>query len=81
MVLRKATGISGQVAVGRQKWGSDSAQASGMVLSYFCFIKGTSYEHAPENHHAVFYQVHKPEVLVVRVLHEDMDGTRSLPGW
>jgi toxin ParE1/3/4 len=29
-------------------------------------------------HHAAFYQVHEPEVLIVRVLHEDMDAPRRL---
>lgn len=29
-------------------------------------------------HHAVFYQVLEPDVLVVRVLHEDMDAPQRL---
>ena len=29
-------------------------------------------------HHAVFYRVLEPEVLVIRVLHEDMDAPQRL---
>lgn len=36
------------------------------------------YRRLPVEHHAVFYQVHEPEVLIVRVLHEDMDAPRRL---
>ena len=36
------------------------------------------YRRLQVEHHAVFYQVHEPEVLIVRVLHEDMDAPRRL---
>ena len=36
------------------------------------------YRRLQVKHHAVFYQVHEPEVLIVRVLHEDMDAPRRL---
>ena len=38
----------------------------------------SGYRRLPVEYHAVFYQVLKPEVLVVRVLHEDMDAPRRL---
>mgnify|MGYP006443635191 CR=1 FL=1 len=34
----------------------------------------TGYRRLQVEHHAVFYQVFEPEVLIVRVLHEDMDA-------
>ncbi|XKF15845.1 type II toxin-antitoxin system RelE/ParE family toxin [Halomonas sp. BLK-85] len=36
------------------------------------------YRRLQVKHHAVFYQVNEPEVLIVRVLHEDMDAPRRL---
>jgi len=46
---------------------------------------GTNYAHVlpgyrrlQVEHHAVFYQVLEPEILVVRVLHEDMDAPERL---
>lgn len=46
---------------------------------------GSNYAHALSGcrrlqveHHAVFYKVLEPEVLVVRVLHEDMDAPQRL---
>ncbi|MGM0632400.1 MAG: type II toxin-antitoxin system RelE/ParE family toxin [Pseudomonadota bacterium] len=46
---------------------------------------GTSYVHVLSGyrrlqveHHAVFYKVREPEVLIVRVLHEDMDAPERL---
>ncbi|WP_333608945.1 type II toxin-antitoxin system RelE/ParE family toxin [Arsukibacterium sp.] len=46
---------------------------------------GTNYDHVitgyrrlQVEHHAVFYQVVKAEVLVIRVLHEDMDAPQRL---
>ena len=46
---------------------------------------GMNYAHAlpgyrrlQVDHHAVFYQVLEPEILVVRVLHEDMDAPQRL---
>lgn len=38
----------------------------------------TGYRRLQVEHHAVFYQVLEPEVLVVRVLHEDMDAPKRL---
>lgn len=40
------------VALGNKKWIVDLAQGSGMILSYFFCVRGVSYEHASENHHA-----------------------------
>ncbi|PRB74090.1 type II toxin-antitoxin system RelE/ParE family toxin [Pseudomonas sp. MYb185] len=46
---------------------------------------GTNYTHVlpgyrrlQVEHHAVFYKVIEPEVLVIRVLHEDMDAPQRL---
>lgn len=36
------------------------------------------YRRLQVEHHAVFYQVLEPEVVVVRVLHEDMDAPKRL---
>ena len=36
------------------------------------------YRRLQVEHHAVFYRVLEPEVLVVRVLHEDMDAPQRL---
>ncbi|MDN6319878.1 MAG: type II toxin-antitoxin system RelE/ParE family toxin [Marinobacter sp.] len=36
------------------------------------------YRRLQVEHHAVFYQVLEPEVVVVRVLHEDMDAPERL---
>ena len=36
------------------------------------------YRRLQVEHHAVFYQVLEPEVLVVRVLHKDMDASERL---
>lgn len=48
-------------------------------------FRGTNYAHVlpgyrklQVEHHAVFYQVLEPEVLIVRVLHEDMDAPERL---
>ncbi len=38
----------------------------------------TGYRRLQVEHHAVFYQVLEAEVLVVRVLHEDMDAPKRL---
>lgn len=38
----------------------------------------TGYRRLQVEHHAVFYRVLEPEVLVVRVLHEDMDAPQRL---
>lgn len=46
---------------------------------------GTNYDHVlpgyrrvQVEHHAVFYQMLEPEIIVVRVLHEDMDAPERL---
>ena len=46
---------------------------------------GANYDHVFSGYrrllvecHAVFYQLHESEVLVVRVLHEDMDASERL---
>ena len=36
------------------------------------------YRRLQVEHHAVFYQVHDPAVLVIRVLHENMDAHERL---
>ncbi len=74
-----------------EEWGVDQADtyldqlAAGMkqLISYPSL--GTDYAHVlpgyrrlQVEHHAVFYQVLEPEVLVVRVLHEDMDAPERL---
>lgn len=38
----------------------------------------SGYRRLQVEHLAVFYQLHEPEVLVVRVLHEDMDAPERL---
>jgi len=38
----------------------------------------TGYRRLQVEHHAVFYQVQESEVLIVRVLHEDMDAPQRL---
>ena len=38
----------------------------------------TGYRRLQVEHHAVFYRVLESEVLVVRILHEDMDAPRRL---
>ncbi|MEZ2744662.1 type II toxin-antitoxin system RelE/ParE family toxin [Halopseudomonas bauzanensis] len=40
--------------------------------------RGGSYRRLQVEHHAVFYKVIEPEVLVIRVLHEDMDAPQRL---
>lgn len=36
------------------------------------------YRRLQVEHHVIFYQVLEPEVLVVRVMHEDMDAPQRL---
>ncbi len=36
------------------------------------------YRRLQVEHHAVFYKILEPEVLIVRVLHEDMDAPQRL---
>jgi len=38
----------------------------------------TAYRRLQTEHHAAFYQVLESEVLIVRVLHEDMDTPQRL---
>ena len=76
-----------------EEWGTDQADKyldqleAGMkqLLSYP--LLGADYAHVfpgyrrlQVEHHAVFYHVLEPEVLVVRVLHEDMDAPQRLLG-
>ena len=51
-IFRCAPNLPQMQALGDKKSGIDSMQASGMILSYHCFVRSTSNEHAPENHHA-----------------------------
>tara|TARA_R110000868_G_scaffold350357_1_gene611574 strand:+ start:283 stop:579 length:297 start_codon:yes stop_codon:yes gene_type:complete len=70
-----------------EEWGVDQADKyldqmeTGMKQLINHSSLGTNYAHVlPEyrrlqvEHHAVFYQMLDPDVLVVRVLHEDMDA-------
>lgn len=45
-------------------------------VSYTHVLPG--YRRLLVEHHAVFYQVREPEILVIRVLHEDMDAPERL---
>ncbi|WP_048307061.1 type II toxin-antitoxin system RelE/ParE family toxin [Halomonas sp. PR-M31] len=70
-----------------EEWSVDQADKyldqleTGMKQLINYLSLGTNYAHVlpgyrrlQVEHHAVFYQVLGPEVLVVRVLHEDMDA-------
>lgn len=72
-------------------WGSDQADKyldqleAGMKRLLSHPLLGTDYAHVSAGYrrllverHAVFYQVLEPEVLIVRVLHEDMDAPQRL---
>jgi toxin ParE1/3/4 len=74
-----------------EKWGGDQADSyldqleAGMNQLINHPSLGANYAHVlpgyrrlQVEHHAVFYQVLEPEVLVVRVLHEDMDAPQRL---
>jgi len=74
-----------------EEWVADQADtyldqlAAGMKQLINYPSLGTDYAHVISGyrrlqvkHHAVFYQVLEPEVLVVRVLHEDMDAPERL---
>lgn len=74
-----------------EEWGVDQADkyleqlAIGMEQLINHPMLGTNYAHVLSGyrrlqveHHAVFYQVLKQEILVVRVLHEDMDAPERL---
>ena len=73
------------------EWGADQADIyldqleNGMKQLISYPLLGANYAHMlpgyrrlQVEHHAVFYQVLEPEVLVVRVLHEDMDAPKKL---
>jgi len=74
-----------------EEWGVDQADSyldqleAGMNQLINHPSLGANYAHVlpgyrrlQVEHHAVFYRVLEPEVLVVRVLHEDMDAPQRL---
>lgn len=74
-----------------EEWGGDRADEyldqldKGMRQLINHPSLGTDYTHVfpryrrlQVEHHAVFYQVLEPEVIVVRVLHENMDAPERL---
>ena len=74
-----------------EEWGIDQADKYldqlevGMKQLLNHPLLGSNYAHVlpgyrrlQVEHHAVFYQVLEPEVLVVRVLHEDIDAPQRL---
>jgi len=74
-----------------EAWGADQADSyldqleAGMNQLTHHPSLGADYAHVLPGyrrlqlgHHAVFYQVLTPEVLVIRVLHEDMDAPQRL---
>ena len=74
-----------------EEWGVDQADKyldqleAGMQQLLNHPSLGTNYTHVLPGyrrlqieHHAVFYKVIEPEVLVIRVLHEDMDAPQRL---
>jgi len=74
-----------------EEWGVDQADEyldqleAGMQQLLNHPSLGTNYTHVlpgyrrlQVEHHAVFYKVIEPEVLVIRVLHEDMDAPQRL---
>ena len=74
-----------------EQWGADQADKyldqleAGMKQLRIYPLLGADYAHVftgyrrlQVEHHTVFYQVLEPEVLVVRVLHEDMDAPQRL---
>jgi toxin ParE1/3/4 len=76
-----------------EEWGIDQADKYldqlevGMKQLLNHPLLGANYAHVlpgyrrlQVEHHAVFYQVLEPEVLVVRVLHEDIDAPQRLLG-
>lgn len=76
-----------------EEWGAEQADnyldqlEAGMKQLMSHPLLGTNYAHVLPGYrrlqverHAVFYQVHEPEILVVRVLHEDMDAPDNLLG-
>jgi len=76
-----------------EEWGVDQADKyldqleAGMKQLINHPLLGVDYAHVlpgyrrlQVEHHAVFYQEYEPEVLVIRVLHEDMDAYERLLG-
>ncbi len=74
-----------------EEWGVDQADnyldrlETGMIRLIDHPSLGANYDHVfsgyrrlQVEHHAVFYQLNKSKVLVVRVLHEDMDAPERL---
>jgi toxin ParE1/3/4 len=74
-----------------EEWGVDQADKyldqleAGMTQLIDHPSLGANYDHVFPGYrrfqverHAVFYQVLEPEVLIVRVLHEDMDAPERL---
>lgn len=74
-----------------EAWGIDQADKyldnmeTGMKQLINYPLLGTNYDHVLHGyrrlqveHHAVFYQVRESEILVIRVLHEDMDAPERL---
>ncbi|HAS23289.1 type II toxin-antitoxin system RelE/ParE family toxin [Idiomarina loihiensis] len=74
-----------------EEWGAEQADKyldhleAGMKQLLSHPLLGADYAHVLVGyrrlyveHHAVFYQVLKSEVLIVRVLHEDMDAPQRL---
>jgi len=74
-----------------EQWGIDQADnyldqlEAGMQQLLDHSSLGASYTHVfpgyrrlQIEHHAVFYKVMEPEILIVRVLHEDMDAPHRL---
>lgn len=74
-----------------EEWGTEQADSyldkleAGMKQLLNHPLLGSDYNHVSAGyrrlqveHHAVFYQVLEPEVLIVRVLHEDMDSPQRL---
>lgn len=74
-----------------EEWGVDQADKylqqmeTGMKQLINYPSLGTNYAHVLTGyrrlqieHHGVFYRVHEPGVLVVRVLHNDMDAPERL---
>ena len=74
-----------------EEWGVDQADnyldrlEAGMKRLIDYPSLGANYDHVfsgyrrlQVEYHAVFYQLHESEVLVIRVLHEDMDAPARL---
>lgn len=88
---RAASDLIGIWLYTSEEWGVDQADKyldqldAGMKQLVDHPSLGANYAHVlpgyrklQVEHHAVFYQVIEPEVLVVRVLHQDMDAPERL---